>query len=91
VSFLQRINLILRNGHPSKYQEKVKQIIDIGIKINEKDAFPIWGTCLGFESLLFALSNYKLKTFRVKTKNQSIPISWDPVNYPDSDFKKVLR
>lgn len=63
----------------------------MGIKINQKDVFPIWGTCLGFESLIFALGNYKLKTFRVKTKNQSIPISWDPVNYPGSVFKKVLR
>ena len=60
--------------------------------MNRNDSkFVIWGTCLGFESLIFSLSNYKLQTFKVKTKNQSIPISWDPVGFPDSAFQKVLR
>lgn len=71
--------------------QRVKSIVEIGIKMNRQDSrFVIWGTCLGFESLLFSLSNYKLQTFKVKTKNQSIPISWDPVGFPGSAFQEVL-
>lgn len=35
-----------------------KYIVDLAKKANnEGDYFPIWGTCLGFEELLIALTN----------------------------------
>lgn len=42
----------------SELMKIAKYIIDLAKEANDKgDYFPIWGTCLGFEELLIALTN----------------------------------
>jgi len=44
---------------PSKYLKLVHSIVFIANKLNNnKIKYPVWGTCLGYEALLLALSDY---------------------------------
>ena len=46
---------------PSKYSLYVARILKIAREFNDQGrSFPVWGTCLGFESLLIALSDFDL-------------------------------
>ena len=62
----QKITIDGENSHailkrePSDYTKTVKQIIEKAKEINISRRFGIWGTCLGFESLLIADSDYTL-------------------------------
>jgi hypothetical protein len=43
------------------YMQKIRQILNFSMKKYHKNTmFPIWGTCLGFESMLISFFNYKI-------------------------------
>ena len=52
---------IIENGEPTDYLKIVKQIVDYAIEQNKSGInYPIFGTCLGFHSMLVALTQYEL-------------------------------
>lgn len=62
------------------------------LKLNKKDSkFLIWGTCLGYEAIVYSMSNYKIKTTDVGTLNQSRQIKWLWPFYKQSLFPDMLR
>lgn len=73
--------------------KKWGQVIDYGLKLNKekKGNFPVWGTCLGFESLVYKFSNYKIPTTEVDTLNTNRKLNWKMKNYSHSLFRKELR
>jgi hypothetical protein len=43
------------------YMTKIRQILNFSMQKYHKNIFfPIWGTCLGFESMLVSYFNYKI-------------------------------
>lgn len=66
------------------YKEALKQ--------NQKGAkFPIWGTCLGFESIVYFNSDYNIETTEVDSLNVNKKIQWIKKNYRGSYFERELR
>ena len=54
------------------YMKKIRTILNHSIRqFEEGKSFPIWGTCLGFESMLVSYFNY---TIRVATKLQDFRV-----------------
>lgn len=64
---------------PSPYMSKIDFIFREAKKLNDKGKqFPIWGTCLGFEAMLFSLSHYTLKRKHIMSINHSLNLNFDP-------------
>lgn len=46
----------------SLYMQKVRQVLAYSKKqFHDKKIFPVWGTCLGLESMLVSFFNYSIK------------------------------
>ncbi|KAL7295468.1 hypothetical protein TKK_0011120 [Trichogramma kaykai] len=57
------------------YAESAEKIYNIATRLNTNgDYFPIWGTCLGFEVLLYIASNRKDYRFDCSSKNRAVPL-----------------
>ena len=70
----------------------IETIINLANEQNKKGKkFPIWGTCLGFEAILHAMSDYKIERTIVNTKNTNMKIRWEEKNFQKSAFEDVLR
>ena len=62
----------------SPYMWKIEYIIKMAKKLNDRGKhFPIWGTCLGFEAMLYSLSNYTLSRKRISSINHSLNLNFD--------------
>jgi hypothetical protein len=58
------------------YMKAIKNIIDIVIEFNKRGKqFPLWTTCLGYEAMMLAMSEFSLKRIFVNSKNHSLPIN----------------
>lgn len=67
-------------------------IYDLAYDQNVKGKkFPIWGTCLGFEAIIYRTSNYKIKTTEVDQINVNKKLNWIKKNYKNSYFEEELR
>ena len=43
------------------YMKKIREILNYSMeKYHRNEFFPIWGTCLGFESMLVSYFNYRI-------------------------------
>lgn len=60
----------------SLYTNIVAALLDKAILINKDRKFPVWGTCLGFESLILSQSKFKLGTNNVENMNRSSKITF---------------
>lgn len=70
----------------------VKNILALAIKQNSNgNKFPVWGTCLGFETLVYSFSDFKFMHINVDTENTNKKIEWVPENFEGSQFKETLR
>lgn len=64
---------------PSLYGKVVKQILDFAIKQNDSGtAYPVFGICMGFQSMMVVLSNYEIQLEKVHNENQSLSIKFTP-------------
>lgn len=64
---------------PSLYASVVKMIINYSIEqSNAETIFPVFGICMGFESLMVALSNYEMQLEKVSNENQSLSLKFTP-------------
>jgi anthranilate/para-aminobenzoate synthase component II len=53
---------VRKDGELSPYMHYVSRLVNRAMMINDMGRnFPIWGTCLGFESMLLALSDMEVK------------------------------
>lgn len=43
----------------------------------EGNVMPLWATCLGFEALIIAESDFTLKRISVKSENHSLSIAFN--------------
>lgn len=60
---------------PSVYAKVVAKLINKAKEINDKGRkFPVWGTCLGFESMLLADEHYNSAFFNVENENHESPL-----------------
>ncbi|XP_074478296.1 gamma-glutamyl hydrolase-like isoform X3 [Sebastes fasciatus] len=60
----------------SAYQRAAQIFYDLAIEANKRgDYFPVWGTCLGFEQLIYLTSGNTLLTF---TNTSGVPL---PLNF----------
>ena len=74
---------------PSKYLSTVNYIINQAKKMYDRgNPFPIWGTCLGYETMMISLSKYTLLRRRVSSINHSLNLNLNP-NYL-TFFKKYF-
>lgn len=64
-----------------------------GLAQNEatRGNYPMWGTCLGFEMMMFHTSNKTIKTSEPDSINQLWNLKFIPENFNQSRFKDVLR
>lgn len=68
----------------------MKNLINEAVKRNEKESFPVWGTCLGFEALItaFFTKEIKLREIANQFKNSNLILR----NFKNSDnFLKILN
>jgi imidazoleglycerol phosphate synthase glutamine amidotransferase subunit HisH len=74
--------------HPSDYLTIVNKIITYAKKKNLVKPFPVWGTCLGFESTILNESNLSMTLNFVdnNNKNLSNKINGDPAAYRMTSF-----
>lgn len=71
---------------------QVERILSIVYQMNDEgDQFPVWGTCLGFESILNTFSKFTLRRTKVLTLNRNKRLFWVEKNYKRSLFNDVLR
>lgn len=83
---------LIINGKPTEFMIKWGWIYNQAKRLNTKNnPFPIWGTCLGFEAIVYIESNYTIETTEVNTINQPQKLSWNPRNFNGSMFDQVLR
>lgn len=55
------------------YMTKVREILNFSMEMYHKNiSFPIWGTCLGFESMLVSYFNYSIPV-ESKMKDFNVP------------------
>jgi gamma-glutamyl hydrolase len=74
---------------PSKYLATVNFIINQAKKMFDAgNPFPVWGTCLGYETMMISLSKYTLRRRRVSSINHSLNLSLNPKFLPF--FKKYF-
>ena len=85
-------SLTRENGEPTGLMRKLEFIYKEGILQNELTGgnFPIWGTCLGFQAIMFAASDYKAKLSRVNTINEMKNLHIIPENYENSKFSEYV-
>ncbi|XP_037613081.1 gamma-glutamyl hydrolase isoform X2 [Sebastes umbrosus] len=71
----------------SGYQRAAKVFYDLAIEANKRgDYFPVWGTCLGFEQLIYLTSGNTLLTF---TNTSGVPL---PLNFTnDTKDSKMFK
>lgn len=66
------------------YSEAGGYIYDIAKELNNKgDYFPIWGTCLGFELLVYLSANNTELRADCRSNNQNLALEFEP-NYRES-------
>jgi gamma-glutamyl hydrolase len=84
--------LINRYKKPTYLMRKLELIYKLALKENERTNgnFPVWGTCLGFEALVFAQSNYKIKVSQPNSLNELYSIKFMKSNYDGSLFSKYM-
>ena len=72
--------------------KKLQFIYKLALKENERTNgnFPVWGTCLGFEAIVLAQSNYKVKLARPSSLNELHSINFLKSNYKGSLFSKYM-
>ena len=59
--------------------DTVKYIFDNAKKMAEEGNFlPVWGTCLGYEAMVLALSNYQLQREQISSENHSLNLQLNP-------------
>ena len=64
---------------------KVKKILALAVKQNSNGSkFPVWGTCLGCEILVYAFSDFKFRHLLINTENTNKKIEWSPETFPNS-------
>ena len=69
--------------------EKWRFIYELAYKTNvEGRSFPIWGTCLGFQAIIYSVSDYKINTTRIDRHNVSEKISFIEQNLKGSIFEE---
>ncbi|XP_023181680.1 gamma-glutamyl hydrolase [Xiphophorus maculatus] len=82
-SLFSSINGILYPGGgvsiiSSGYQRAAKIFYDLAIEANKRgDYFPVWGTCLGFEQLMY-LTSEKSQLFHTNTSGVALPLNFTP-------------
>ncbi|XP_074478295.1 gamma-glutamyl hydrolase-like isoform X2 [Sebastes fasciatus] len=71
----------------SAYQRAAQIFYDLAIEANKRgDYFPVWGTCLGFEQLIYLTSGNTLLTF---TNTSGVPL---PLNFTnDTKDSKMFK
>lgn len=80
---------IVRVLKPSFYAKKVAVLVAKAKQINKSGrVFPIWATCLGFESLLINESKYTMPLNRVSNIDYSSSVYWE--NDTQSNFKNYF-
>lgn len=52
--------------------------------------FPVWGTCLGFQAIVYAASNFKVKVKHPMTLNQMHRINFIQATFNQSKFSKYI-
>jgi hypothetical protein len=56
---------------------------------------PIWGTCLGFEQIIFGAiplaKQLSIKRIKAHSYNHRLTLSWNFTNYAKSSISKYLR
>ena len=81
-----------RNGKPTKIMKKWAKIYFAAERQNRRgNKFPIWGTCLGFEAIVYANSRYKIRTSEPDSLNVNKRLYWVNKNYRSSAFERELR
>ncbi len=64
----------------------IENIVEIILDFNKNgNSFPLWTTCLGYEGMMLALSDYSLKWKLVNSRNHSLSI------LPSQDFDQVFK
>lgn len=67
-------------------------IYDLAYEQNVKGKhFPIWGTCLGFQAIVYRTSNYKVVTTQVNQINVNKRIHWIKETFKKSYLENELR
>lgn len=66
-------------SQPTIYMNYVIRLMNAAIRLNEeRGSFPVWGTCLGFETMLLALSNMTtLLTYKLGDVNFIHPVKFN--------------
>lgn len=71
---------------------KWRKVIEYAIELNKKEQnYPVWGTCLGYEALIYAFSDYKISTSEVDTLNKNKKLNWNKKIFKQSLIGKELR
>lgn len=72
--------------------KKWGEVLDYAVKLNKKyKNYPVWGTCLGFESIVYKFSNYNIPTTEVDSLNTNHRLIWKKTGPGKSLIKKELR
>lgn len=81
------------DGKPTKIMKQYEKIYKEGLRQNEISGgnFPMWGTCLGFEAMVYLTSGYKVKVKHPSSQNLRFKLKFQREYYNKSDFKKFLR
>lgn len=82
-----------RNNRPTEIMKIWANIMDYALQINERQGgnFPVWGTCLGYEAIVYKFSEYKIPTTQVNSLNTNKKLNWKMKNYKHSLIGKELR
>lgn len=85
-------DLVHDDGTPKSYIRKIGKIYREALKQNLQSGgnFPLWGICLGFQSIVLAASQYKVKISRPNGLNIRKPLEFIDENYEKSLFHDIL-
>lgn len=72
--------------------KKWAEVLKYAVEINRKEKnYPVWGTCLGFEAIIYGFSKYKIPTTEVDTLNKNKRLIWKVKDMDSTLIGKELR
>lgn len=85
-------DLLDKQKRPTTLMKKLALIYKLALEENEKTNgnFPLWGTCLGFEAIVFAHSNYKVRLSRPDSLNELYAINFVKSSMKGGLFEKYM-